>query len=881
MADFVHEKRNEETIMFRDRMTTSMTGLAAGTFIACASLAAPPNDVIDTSTTTPSDERATLINQRMGLAKSTVLELNVDRERNEQLLPLIVQGVPVFIELEEHSVRSHKYQVMIDLGGGRLVEVQPGPVRTLRGQVLGIDGATVAGSMLEDGLHLRLAMPWGDELWLEPLSNRFEDANDNEYVLYDSMDVLETEHECGIGELPDALAHRLLDPNARQSPTPIGGTISVAELAVDADYEYFLSRGSSVANVEARINSIINTVNAQYETQVNIRHEVTTILVRTSSSQPYTSTDAVTLLNQFRNQWNNNHGSISRDVAHLFTGKNINGGTIGIAWVGVICNLSYGYGLSQSDFNGNYASATDLTAHELGHNWNAGHCSCPQHTMNASITSANNFHPTSTIPVISQFRNSRTCLSVGDSTPGYGACCMNGCFQTDQASCTALGGTFTGVGSACADAPCGCPSGQIQDCNGNCAPANWVGDGFCDDGSYSYNGVPIYFNCEAFNCDGGDCQCDDDPPPGGDGGISVATSDHQTASGSISGGNYTSTHALDGNYQALTEQHNGGRPQNRISSLSHTWTFNVTPGDGYSFFISAYHTPNNENDHFTFSYSTNNSNFTDMLTVTKTSPNGQYQSYVFPQNVSGTLYIRVQDTDRTPGNSSLDTVYIDHMYILSGDDNGGPGPDPDPDPPSAPTGLSAEAGNGVVNLNWNNNSENDLAGYNVYRSTSSGGTYTKLNASLLGSSSYSDTSVSNGTTYWYRVTAVSTENLESANSNTVSATPTAPPGDATTMSVASISATTVNVGQGNRIGRVNVTVLDNNGDPVAGATVTGTFTGSYNETRSGTTNSNGVATIDTVATVKGNASFTFCVTNIAHGSLSYNANGNSVTCASN
>ena len=51
----------------------------------------------------------------------------------------------------------------------------------------------------------------------------------------------------------------------------------------------------------------------------------------------------------------------------------------------------------------------------------------------------------------------------------------------------------------------GCTPGLIEDCNGICAPANWLGDGFCDDGSYEYNGNPIFFNCEEFDNDNGDC----------------------------------------------------------------------------------------------------------------------------------------------------------------------------------------------------------------------------------------------------------------------------------------------------------------------------------------------------------------------------------------
>lgn len=50
---------------------------------------------------------------------------------------------------------------------------------------------------------------------------------------------------------------------------------------------------------------------------------------------------------------------------------------------------------------------------------------------------------------------------------------------------------------------CGCPDGYIEDCNGNCHPASWVGDGVCDDGII----VPSDFMCVQFNWDDGDCGC--------------------------------------------------------------------------------------------------------------------------------------------------------------------------------------------------------------------------------------------------------------------------------------------------------------------------------------------------------------------------------------
>jgi fibronectin type 3 domain-containing protein len=91
--------------------------------------------------------------------------------------------------------------------------------------------------------------------------------------------------------------------------------------------------------------------------------------------------------------------------------------------------------------------------------------------------------------------------------------------------------------------------------------------------------------------------------------------------------------------------------------------------------------------------------------------------------------------------------------------------------PAMPTGLTADAGNGLVDLDWDDNSEVDLAGYNVYRSTTSGTGYTKLNIATLISSDFTDDTAENGVTYFYVVTAVDTSSNESDISNEVFETP--------------------------------------------------------------------------------------------------------------
>ncbi len=133
--------------------------------------------------------------------------------------------------------------------------------------------------------------------------------------------------------------------------------------------------------------------------------------------------------------------------------------------------------------------------------------------------------------------------------------------------------------------------------------------------------------------------------------------------------------------------------------------------------------------------------------------------------VNGTTYFYVVTAVDTSSNESTDS------------DEASATPDsgiPDTTPPAAPTGLGASGGDGQVSLTWNANGESDLDGYNVYRGTASGGPYTQLNGVSVTSPSYLDTGVTNGTTYFYVVTAVDTSSNESADSAEASATPAAP-----------------------------------------------------------------------------------------------------------
>jgi PKD repeat protein len=100
-------------------------------------------------------------------------------------------------------------------------------------------------------------------------------------------------------------------------------------------------------------------------------------------------------------------------------------------------------------------------------------------------------------------------------------------------------------------------------------------------------------------------------------------------------------------------------------------------------------------------------------------------------------------------------------------------------PPGAPTGLSAGAGNGQITLNWTapvSDGGEQISSYRVYRGTSSG-SETLLTtggcANLTAVLTCTDTGLTNGQTYFYKVTAVNAL-AEGPQSNEASATPTSP-----------------------------------------------------------------------------------------------------------
>lgn len=114
--------------------------------------------------------------------------------------------------------------------------------------------------------------------------------------------------------------------------------------------------------------------------------------------------------------------------------------------------------------------------------------------------------------------------------------------------------------------------------------------------------------------------------------------------------------------------------------------------------------------------------------------------------------------------AALDAATV-HAHFLAGRDVA------DGTPPAAPAGVSATARFGRVELDWSDNGDSDLDGYDVFRATNPAGPFSRVNGSRLGGSAYTDSTVAGGTGYVYVVTASDVANHRSADSAPVAATP--------------------------------------------------------------------------------------------------------------
>lgn len=204
------------------------------------------------------------------------------------------------------------------------------------------------------------------------------EAKEPVVISYDQADVPNPKHPgCDAENLPDYFTRTqesfgmfsAMRNDSKVNDLQNAQTL-LARVAVDCDTKYYNQAGSNFSRAANYMIVAMGAVSAVYQRDINVAIQVPYLRIWTENC-PYTG-DLGSYLNQGRNYWNANMGSVSRTTTYIVTSY-----TGGLAWVGVLCG-SYAYSAGGVTGNTNfpanqYVWDVDVLSHEIGHNFGSPH----------------------------------------------------------------------------------------------------------------------------------------------------------------------------------------------------------------------------------------------------------------------------------------------------------------------------------------------------------------------------------------------------------------------------------------------------------------------------------------------------------------------------
>ncbi|MGE5355624.1 MAG: M12 family metallo-peptidase, partial [Deltaproteobacteria bacterium] len=249
-------------------------------------------------------------------------------------------------------------------------------------------------------------------VFIEPLYHFVNKAPYDQYVIYNTEDIIvDTELRCGLTEM-ESERTKLKKENIDIRVSLLGNYYLV-RYNTASDFSMFNHYGG-ITQVQNHNTGVLNNMQSNYDNEFNdeIRFQMGQQFVSTCNTcDPWTnSTNADVLLTSFRN-WAPNGFNQAYDCASLWTRRDLDGSTIGIAYNPGICNGTLRVNVLQ-DWSTNAQLKRVMLAHEVGHNFDADHDAENSSFIMTPTNNNTNTWSTTSINTVGNYCDNISCLSV-------------------------------------------------------------------------------------------------------------------------------------------------------------------------------------------------------------------------------------------------------------------------------------------------------------------------------------------------------------------------------------------------------------------------------------------------------------------------------------
>ncbi|MGI9221429.1 MAG: M12 family metallo-peptidase [Woeseiaceae bacterium] len=179
---------------------------------------------------------------------------------------------------------------------------------------------------------------------------------------------------CGADSLVGNAAAVVKELTASSKAVMARGPGAVSEITMSAigDFEFTDAKGGDAGAVAAIVTRL-NNVDGYFSEQVGVQITVQTpVETHSDPDDPFTdTTDSSELLDEVSEYRLQNTVHSSQGLTHLWTGRVLDGTTVGVAWRDALCETYFGSGLTEANASAFIDSL--IATHEIGHNFGAEH----------------------------------------------------------------------------------------------------------------------------------------------------------------------------------------------------------------------------------------------------------------------------------------------------------------------------------------------------------------------------------------------------------------------------------------------------------------------------------------------------------------------------